>query len=159
MSSAPRWLDAIAGGWETTGIVTLQSGSPFNMTTSLDISNTGSSNRPFVIGDPSLPTPIILRWFNTAAFSNVVPGGGYSYGNVGRDSLVGPGLQNVDLGVFKSFHLTERVGVQFRAEAFNALNHANFSNTNSDSHSISFGQISSTTTQNRDIQFGAKIVF
>ena len=96
-----------------------------------------------MVGDPSLANPTIRRWFNTAAFSNVVPGGGYSYGNVGRDSWVGPGLQNVDLGLFKNFHLTERLGLQFRAEAFNALNHANLSNPNSDSNSLSFGQISS----------------
>jgi len=162
MSSAPGWLDAVAGGWETTGIITLQSGSPFDVITSKDLSNTGNTNggeRPFVIGNPVLANPSILEWFNTAAFSDAVPGGGYAYGNVGRDSLVGPGLENVDFGLFKSFRVTERLGLQFRAEAFNALNHANFSNPNSDANSPTFGQISSTTNQNRDIQFGLKLIF
>jgi hypothetical protein len=159
LRSSPGWLDAVAGGWEATGIVTLQSGGPFNVTTSKDISNTGGANRPFVVGNPNLSNPSILEWFNTAAFSNVVPGGGYSYGNAGRDILVGPGLQNFDLGLFKNYRLTERFGVQFRAEAFNALNHANFSNPTADANSSSFGQISSTSTQNRDVQFGLKVLF
>jgi hypothetical protein len=159
LRSSPGWLDAVAGGWEATGIITLQRGSPFNVTTSKDISNTGGSNRPFVVGNPHLSNPSILEWFNTAAFSNVVPGGGYSYGNAGRDILVGPGLQNFDLGLFKNYRLTERFGIQFRAEAFNALNHANFSNPTADANSSSFGQISSTSTSNRDIQFGLKVLF
>jgi len=159
MHSAPGWLDGVAGGWEATGIITLQTGNPFNVTTSDDISNTGGADRPFVVGNPNLSNPTILKWFNTAAFSNVVPGGGYAYGNAGRDILVGPGLQNFDLGLFKNFHLTERFGMQFRAEAFNALNHANFSNPTADANSSSFGQISSTSTSNRDVQFGLKILF
>ena len=159
LRSSPGWLDAVAGGWEATGIITLQRGSPFNVTTSKDISNTGGSNRPFVVGNPHLSNPSILEWFNTAAFSNVVPGGGYSYGNAGRDILVGPGLQNFDLGLFKNYRLTERFGIQFRAEAFNALNHADFSNPTADANSSSFGQISSTSTSNRDIQFGLKVLF
>jgi hypothetical protein len=159
MTSAPGWLDAIAGGWETTAILTLQSGSPFNVTTSKDISNTGGSNRPFVVGNPNLANPTVLEWFNTAALSNNVPGGGYAYGNVGRDSLVGPGLQNLDFGLFKNFRVTERISIQFRGEAFNALNHANLSNPTSDANSTSFGQISSTSTQNCDIQFGLKVRF
>jgi hypothetical protein len=159
LAHAPRWLDAVAGGWELTAIVTLQTGNPFNVTTSKDISNTSGANRPFVVGDPGLDSPSIRKWFNTAAFSSVVPGGGYSYGNAGRDILVGPGLENVDLGLFKNFRLAEKLGLQFRGEAFNALNHANFSNPTADANSSSFGQISSTATQNRDIQLGLKLVF
>jgi hypothetical protein len=154
LSSAPKWLDGVAGGWELTGIVTLQTGNPFSVTTGTDI-----SNRPFVVGDPRVANRTILQWFNTAAFSSAVPGNGVSYGNAGRNIIEGPGLQNTDLGIFKNFRLTERLGLQFRAEAFNALNHANFSAPNSDQNSATFGQISSTTTQNRDIQFGLKLLF
>jgi hypothetical protein len=159
LTDAAKWLDGVAGGWELTGIVTLQSGSPFNITTSRDLSNTGGANRPFVVGDPNIDNPTIERWFNTAAFSNLVPGGGYSYGDAGRNILRGPGFQNFDLGLFKNFRLTERFGLQFRAEAFNAFNHANFSEPSSDANSNSFGQISSTSTQNREVQFGLKIRF
>jgi hypothetical protein len=55
--------------------------------------------------------------------------------------------------------VTERIGVQFRAESFNALNHANFSLPASDANSSTFGQISSTALPNRDIQFGLKVIF
>ncbi len=159
LNSAPRWLDVVAGGWEATGILTLQGGRPFSVTTSKDISNTGGSNRPFVTGDPTLSNPTVNAWFNTAAFSNVVPGGGYAFGNLGRNNLIGPGIQNLDFGLFKNFRVTERIGVQFRAEAFNALNHANFSLPAADANSSTFGQISSTALPNRDIQFGLKVIF
>jgi hypothetical protein len=159
MRAAPSWVDAVAGGWEVTGIITLQTGNPFNVTTSDDISNTGGADRPFVVGNPNLSNPTILKWFNTAAFSNIVPGGGYAYGNAGRDILAGPGLQNFDLGLFRNIRLTERFRMQVRWEAFNALNHANFSNPTADANSSSFGQISSTSTSNRDVQFGVKVLF
>jgi hypothetical protein len=159
MNSAPGWLDAVAGGWETTGILTLQTGRPFSVTTSRDISNTGGSNRPFVVGNPALDNPGVNAWFNTLAFSNVVPGGGFAFGNLGRNNLIAPGIKNLDFGLFKNFRATERIGVQFRAEAFNVLNHANFSIPASDANASTFGQISSTQLPNRDIQFGLKVVF
>jgi hypothetical protein len=158
LTSAPTWLDVLAGGWEATGIISLQTGGPFNVTSSLDISNTGGSNRPFVVGDPNIANPTILRWFNTAAFSTVVPGGGYAYGNAGRNILIGPGLQNFDLGLFKNFRLTERFGAQFRLEGFNALNHANFGDPTGDANSSSFGRISSASA-GRDVQIGLKVLF
>jgi Carboxypeptidase regulatory-like domain len=159
MSSAPRTLDLIAGGWESTAILTLQDGRPFTVTTSKDIANTGGADRPFVVGNPFISNPSVAEWFNTAAFSNVVPGGGYSWGNAGRNILNAPGVQNLDFGLYKNFRLSERVGMQFRAEAFNALNHANFSIPTSDANSSTFGQISSTQLPNRDLQFGLKILF
>jgi hypothetical protein len=159
LTSSPRWLDALAGGWEATGILTLATGRPFTVTTSMDISNTGGSNRPFVVGNPNLANPTISEWFNTAAFSNVVPGGGYAFGNAGRDILTAPGTQTLDAGLYKNFKPTESTTVQFRAEAFNALNHANFSNPGSDANSATFGQISSTSVANRDIQFGLKLIY
>ncbi len=159
LNAAPSWLDLLAGGWEATGILTLQTGRPFSVTTSKDISNTGGSNRPFVVGNPNLDNPTVNAWFNTAAFVNGVPGGGYAFGNLGRNNLISPGIQNLDFGLFKNFRVTETVGVQFRAEAFNVLNHANFSIPTADANSSTFGQISSTQLPNRDIQFGLKIIF
>jgi hypothetical protein len=159
LSNAPRALDWIAGGWEVTAILTLQSGRPFSVITSKDISNTGGSNRPFVVGNPSISDPSVAEWFNTAAFSDVVPGGGYAFGNAGRNILTAPGVADLDTGLFKNFLVRESIRMQFRAEAFNALNHANLSIPSNDANSSTFGQISSTEIANRDLQFGLKLIF
>jgi hypothetical protein len=159
LAAAPGWVNIVAGGWEVTGILTLQTGRPFSVTTSSDLSNTAGNNRPFVVGDPHLDDRTVARWFNTAAFLNAVPGGGYAYGNTGRNVLTSPGLQTFDAGVYRNFAIREWGSLQFRAEAFNALNHANFSIPNADANSTLFGQISSTLTQNRNLQFGLKLLF
>lgn len=159
LNSAPRWLDAVAGGWETTGIVTVQSGRPFTVTTSRDTSNTGGNNRPNVVGDPKLDNPTPRQWFNTAAFSDIVPAGTYTFGNAGRNILTAPGIQTFDIGLFKGFRLTERIGLQFRTEAFNVLNRANFAVPVTDINAANRGQINSTAIPNRSIQFALKIVY
>ena len=157
LTSTPGWLEAIAGDWETTGILTLQSGRPFTVTTSKDLANTGSSSRPNVIGDPHLANPGVNQWFNTAAFTDVIPAGTYTFGNSGRNILDAPGLMTFDAGIYKNFALRERFTVQFRAESFNALNHANFSAPSANISSANVGQIASTATPNRTIQFGLKL--
>ncbi|WP_031498300.1 TonB-dependent receptor [Bryobacter aggregatus] len=159
LNSAPRWLDAVAGGWETTGIVTVQTGRPVTITTSKDISNTGSTNRPNVVGNPVLDNPTVRQWYNPAAFSDVLPTGTYAFGNAGRNIIRAPGIQTFDLGLFKAFRVTERLGLQFRAEAFNALNRANFAVPVTDLNSANRGQINSTAIPNRSIQFALKIVY
>jgi hypothetical protein len=159
LNSVPAWLDKVAGGWETTGIVTLQTGRPFTVTTSKDISNTGGSNRPNVIGDPHLDNPTVSQWYNVAAFTDVVPAGVYTFGNARRNILDAPGIQTFDLGLFKNFSITESKSLQFRGEAFNALNHANFAVPASDINSGNRGQINSTAIPNRSIQFGLKLIF
>ena len=158
-SGLPAFLRAPISGWETTGIITLQSAPPFTVTTSTDISNTGGNNRPFQIGDPHLANPTPTSWFNTAAFSIAQPAGTYSYGNVGRNTLRGDGTQNIDIGLFRNFSITEKVGLQFRTEVFNVMNHANFGLPVRDFSSSSFGQVTQTSTSSRQIQFGLKILF
>lgn len=159
LNSAPTWVDAIAGGWETTGIVTLQSGRPFTVTTSRTMSNTGSTDRPNVIGSPNLDNPSVQQWYNVAAFSDVLPAGTYAYGNLGRNNLTAPGIQTFDLGLFKAFRLTETFNLQFRAEAFNAFNHANFAVPVSNIRASNAGQINSTAIPNRSLQFALKFAF
>ncbi len=126
------WADAILGGWETTGILTLQSGAPFSvvMSSSFDISRTfGRADRVMQVGDPFAPGPNCAQphtpacWFNRDAF--LVPPDG-AYGNVGRNSLVGPALKNLDFGLHKRFFVRERLGIEFRADIFNLANHPNF---------------------------------
>ena len=157
LSSAPGWLEAIAGGWETTGILTLQSGRPFTVTTTKDLANDGGGSRPILVGNPRLANPSVNEWFNPAGFTDVIASGTYTYGNEGRNILDAPGLFNFDLGLYKNFSFKERFDLQLRAESFNALNHANFSAPNANLDAANVGQIGSTATPNRSIQFALKL--
>ncbi len=159
LNTAPGWLDAVAGGWETTGILTFQSGRPFTVTTTRDTSNTGGGNRPNVIGDPHLDSRSPQLWYNTAAFSDIVPAGTYTFGNAGRNIISAPGIQTFDAGLFKNFRLLESLNLQFRAEAFNLLNRANFAVPVTNIAATNAGQITSTAIPNRSIQFALKLVF
>jgi hypothetical protein len=99
----------------------------------------------------------IHQWINPAAF--VLPTG-YSFGNVGRNTGVGPGLSTWDFSAFKNFRFTERPTIlQFRAELFNSLNHPNFGLPGRTFNTATFGVISTTTTSNRDVQFALKLIF
>lgn len=159
LSAAHPVLEHVLGGWQVTGILTLQSGRPFTVITSRDISNTGGTNRPFVVGDPRVKKPTPDRWFNTDAFSDVLPPGVFAYGNAGRNILIADGINNLDLGLFKNFHLGEERRLQFRAEFFNVANHANFGIPERNRASAAFGRVNATTTLNRQIQFGLKFIF
>jgi hypothetical protein len=154
----------LLGGWQTMGIVTLQTGRPFTVAllSELDNSNTGRSNlgfgandRPNLIGNPKLSDPAPERWFNTAAFS-VPPFG--SFGNSGRNILDGPGFQNVNVSLLKNTRLLESLNLQFRAEFFNLFNHPNFNLPDNFVGSPSFGRINSAESPRR-IQFGVKLLF
>ena len=135
----------ILGGWKFAGIGTIQSGLPFTVTSGKDNSLTGvNADRPNLLGDPSLDTgrptsQRISRYFDTTQFAVNLPG---QYGNAGRNILIGPGTIAFDLSLGKYFAITERKRVQFRWEAFNSLNRANFSNPNGNfSGGKAFGQI------------------
>jgi hypothetical protein len=159
MSNAPAIVDHILGGWQLTGIVRFQSGRPFTVTTGRDMSNTGGANRPNVVGNPKLDKPTANRWFNPDAFSDTLPAGVFAYGTAGKNIVIADGINNIDLGLFKNFNLGEERRLQFRAEFFNAANHANFGIPERNRQSSAFGRVSSTTTLNRQIQFGLKFNF
>ena len=124
---------AALGGWQISGIVTFQSGAPLDLgigganNASSILSNTG--NRPNLIGKISYPKKV-GEWFDPSAFGfpACTPGGSGAdcYGNLGFDALRGPGRQNWDLTLFKTFAFTERFKLQFRADTFNAFNHTEF---------------------------------
>ena len=158
-SNLPGYLRAPISGWETTAIVTEQTGPPFTVVTSTDISNTGAADRPFVVGNPNLANPTPTDWFNAAAFSIVEPAGAYAYGNEGRNNLRAGGIGNVDFGLFRNFTLSERFGLQFRSELFNIFNHPNFGLPVNNVNSSSVGQVTQTSTSSRDIQLALKLVF
>jgi hypothetical protein len=113
----------------------------------------------------------VQQWFNPAAFTAPYPG---TFGNVGRDTLTGPGLSELDLSLAKSTTIHERLRAQFRAEFFNVLNHSNFTTPNAVVYSSgptpktptveaapspTAGVISATATTSRQIQFGLKLLF
>lgn len=160
--------NGVASGWSVNSIVTAQSGFPFTPQLSYNPSNNGDSKnpvRPFV--NPAFTGPIILgspkQWFNPAAFLQPPPGSGF-YGNLGRDSLTGPGLATWDFSVLKDTPIRERFTVQFRAELFNLLNRANFNTPNPivftpSGVSPTAGVITSTSTTSRQIQFGLKLLW
>ncbi|MEW5974919.1 MAG: TonB-dependent receptor [Acidobacteriota bacterium] len=162
-----KWLDssgianAVLGGWQLGSIVTLQSGLPFTLTSGTDRANDGQGNfqRPDYNGQEwKLPAgergP--QRWFNTRAF--VLPQL-YTYGNLGRNTLIGPGLVGWDFSVAKNFRTAESQNLEFRFEAFNLPNRPNFGHPVTRVVSPSFGTISSTATTMREIQFALKYTF
>jgi hypothetical protein len=160
--------DALASGWTVNSIVTIQSGFPFTPQLSYNPSNNGDTRnpvRPFV--NPAFHGPAILghpnQWFNPAAFLAPPANSGF-YGNLGRDTLTGPGLATWDLSFLKDTRLRERLNLQFRAELFNVLNRANFNTPNAvvftpSGVSPTAGVITSTATTSRQIQFGLKLLW
>jgi hypothetical protein len=106
-------LNALLGGWQFSGILTLRSGTPFTVTTSGGITNAGGADRPNRLADGTLPSEQrnVDHWFDLAAFK-VQPQ--FTYGNSGRNILFGPGLRNIDLSLTKSFPLGETRRLQFR---------------------------------------------
>jgi hypothetical protein len=169
---AGRWL----GGWQFNGIVTLQTGTPFNVTANND--GLVDGNNPVYancIGDPYAgatrnPKLYTTTGFiiNPAAFSQPGPG---QFGTCAPYQFYGPGIQMWDLSLFKQFKFTERYQLQFRTEFFNAFNHPNFANPNANIGSPgSFGKVNNTLApilgtdsggpgDPREIQFALKLYF
>jgi outer membrane receptor protein involved in Fe transport len=130
----------LGGGWQLNGILTLRSGSPFNVNLFDDYNGTGEFfPRPDLVGDPYAGTSWPDHFLNLEAFrvpctldpagsgsaSDCLPGTQH-FGSLGRNSLIGPGYSNFDFSIFKTTPLTERVKLQLRAEIFNLFNHPNF---------------------------------
>lgn len=136
----------VFGGWQVSGITTIQSGAPFTVYNgSTDFSGFNqSSDRPDVIGSGSLTqnNGNVDSAFDTTFFSKTPPTG--RVGTAGRDQFYGPGLANYDFTASKVFALTERLKVQFRGDLFNIFNHTNFSNPVSNQSNANFGKITST---------------
>ena len=158
-----RWLnhggvvDAVLGGWQLAGILSMRSGLPFTPITSGGLTNAGGEDRPNRVGDGNLPSDqrSINRWYDVSAFQ-VQPQ--YTYGNSGRNILFAPGLRNLDFSVQKFFALSERFRLQFRAESFNLTNTPAFGAPNVTINSLTPGVIT-TAGQPRRVQFGLKLIW
>jgi len=156
LSNANRFADAFAGGWQMTSIVTAQSGAPFSVSLASPTANTGTFTRPDRICNGNLPSgqQTIHEWYDVNCFVNPPL---YTFGNTGRNVLIGPGLFTWDLGTDKDFRLNEKVRLQFRAEFFNVLNRANFGLPSGSIGSASAGTITSVVTSARQIQFALRL--
>src|SRR5215510_6877654 len=150
-------LAHVLGGWQASGILSMQSGRPFAAVLSGDLSNTLNRNdRPNLVGDPNSGPKTVEQWFNKAAFQTQAVG---SFGNAGRNIIIGPGFQNFDFALSRNFNVTERFKIQFRTELFNAFNHANFNYPSATANDTqNFGKIASALDP-RQMQFGLKIIF
>ena len=164
LGGANRAVDEVVGGWHLGGIYTLASGFPFTPTAN-DRSNTsaGSSRADQVLPDGNLPRGqrSISKWFNTAAFVDpqVDRPGQYVFGDAGRNILIGPDTNELDVSLDKDFPIRESQRAEFRAEFFNAANHPNFRQPNASVTSHSFGKVTSTGLDNREIQLAVKYYF
>jgi hypothetical protein len=149
---------AVAEGWSLAGITTLQSGRPFNVTIASDTANTSSRGayRPNLVAEPSSNCGggHLTGCISTDAFA-VPPS--YTYGTAGRNLLRGPHLFTTDLALARTFRLSDRFDLQLRVEAFNAWNATQFSNPNAVFGTASFGTITSTSVNNREIQLGGRL--
>jgi hypothetical protein len=162
------WLGKIIADWQVSAIQTLLSGLPFTPQLSYNPSNDGDTRNPVRPSvNPNFAGSIIEggpnQYFNPNALVQPLPG---TYGNVGRNTLQGPNLYETDLSVSRRFSLTERLGLQFRAEIFNLFNHANFNTPNpvvyaaaTGDPSPTAGVITSTATSSRQVQFGLKLLW
>ena len=155
-------VDTVLGGWRLTGINTMSSGNPVNLTysPSSEFQVSGApSYPPNLIGDPLMPegqrTP--ESWLNPDTV--LIPTDRSNpFGTAGRNVVRAPAMYQLDLGLHKDFTLTERFHLSFRTEAFNLLNKTNFGPPNGNRSSNSFGTITKTYPA-RQLQFGMKLLF
>jgi hypothetical protein len=154
-------LNAVVGGWQVGGIWTIQSGFPITPTVGgSDRSGTGAGyDRPNTTGvSPYLDNPVPSRWWTTAAFTPNVAG---TFGSAGRNALIGPRFFTLDASAHKEFRMPYKEShmLQFRFEAFNALNHPVWGTPNSNVLSSGFGTITSTAVSMRQLQMALKYSF
>ena len=152
--------DMILGGWHLGGIITFRSGFPFSpLLGTGDPTNTGSQGllRTDRTGSGHLAHPSPSLWFNINDFPPPVG----RFGNAGKNILEGPGEKSADLSVRKYFSITEQVRLEFRAEFFNAFNHAVFSQPDNfiTDGAGAAGVITSTVIPQRQVQFALKLQF
>ncbi len=162
------WGGKLTGGWQMNTIMTFASGFPITPQVGSNVSGNGDvrtpdrpSWNPSFTGPVQIQQPVsgsinAVQWFNPQAFT--IPAAG-TFGNVGRGSMTGPGLDSVDLSMVKNTSISERFNLEFRAEFFNAINHTNLGTPNLVVSGPTAGYITSTATYSRQIQFGLKLIY
>jgi hypothetical protein len=136
---------------------------PFTISVFGDMANSGTvlGENPIRANTTGQPifgpgTHTATEWFNPAAFATPPA---YTFGDVGRNSVYGPGMQTMDVALVREFRVTEKTNFQFRAEAFNALNKTNLGTPNRFVNEPQFGTITMAMTPGREIQLSARLSF
>jgi hypothetical protein len=157
-----RPMDWLIGGWQTSLIALVQSGTP----TDLSTGEYNPGNRPDLVGSISYPKSISGHWFNPASFVNpptISANGQTVYarlGTLGRNQIYGPAYRVVNFSAQKNLHLTERYTLELHGDAFNVFNTPQFTNPNSNLTGQNFGQIEGVEAySNREIQLAARFTF
>ncbi len=167
-NSSNRVLKTTAGGWQVSGVVSMVSGNPLNITeggiANDAVNNIGNisnvlpnaNNRPNVGGSVNTPHTV-NSWFGASAFEPTQAG---QFGDFPRNSVYGPGRQNWNIALFKSFVFSETRGsrLEFRAETFNTFNHTQFKDVSTTFSANNFGAVTSAHDP-REIQLGLKLIF
>jgi hypothetical protein len=164
LKNSEGWIHTAFGEWQVGGIWTVQSGAPFTVNLSTDVANNGEplsapSQRPNLTCNPNNGPRTTAEWFNTSCFA--LPAS-FTYGNAGRDIVIGPGLDDFDASIQKEFLVRENMRLQFRLDIFDFFNHPNFNAPvgagRTFSTSSSFGSITSANDP-RDMQFSLRLAF
>jgi hypothetical protein len=171
-----RWANSgigskVLGGWQLSGLLRAVSGSPFQIqaggTSSSNLNASGNTQRPDLVSS-SIPISGTVgpgtTWFDTSAFAIVNDRN--RFGTSPYYLLHGPGLFDVDMALSRSFKLSERFSLQFRAQAINLTNTPHFSNPTGDLNSSNFGRVNGLANTGRDggvdarqFEFNAKLSF
>lgn len=156
-----RFASAVLGKWRLSGIVTAQSGSPFTIvSTNSAVASAGTANGELIapLTIASGRSAQIAQYFNTSAVAQASAG---TYGNLGRNSVVGPGYLNTDASLSRSFHLPlgEAGTLTFRGEAFNLFNRPDLANPGAKVATSTFGVITATSASPRILQLSLKVLF
>jgi hypothetical protein len=157
------WTSLATRDWHFSTVYQIQTGFPFTISVFGDTANSGTllgenpiranlTGAPvFVSGDRTA-----AQWFNLAAFATPAA---FTFGNAGRNTVYGPGMQTLDFAIVREFGLTERTKFTFRGEMFNALNHTNLGTPNRFVNTPQFGTITEAATAGREVQLSARISF
>jgi hypothetical protein len=158
-----RAVQTLTRNWRFSTLYQVQTGFPFTISVYGDTANAGTvvgenPIRANYTGQPvyGLGTGSTNAWFNPAAFATPAA---YTFGNVGRNTVYGPGMQTMDVAMTRSFALVERMRLEMRAEAYNALNHSNWGTPNRFVNTPQFGSITEATTPGREFQLSARLSF
>jgi len=166
-SGAGGIVRALFDGWQINAIASYNSGTPFTVSDSTNVSLQANSppisgfaaSRPNVVGDPNTGPRTVDEWLSRSAFQRLNPQTqAGQFGDAGRNIARGPSYTNVDMSLVRTFGLTADVRLQFRAEVFNVANHPNFGLPVADLNSANFGRILSAGPP-RLIQFALKLMF
>jgi hypothetical protein len=160
-ANAPGFVDAIAGGWSVAGIYTYHSGLPLAFSAPNNTNSFGGSQLPNIVNGAqlALPNPSRFAWFNTA---DVVQPPAFTFGNAPREIgyVRAQPMSQMDMGVTKTFSLPwESIKLNLRADAFNLLNHNQFSAPSATLGSLTFGQITSSYSTPRNVQLAVRLTF